>query len=212
MQIKGVFSVILFIFLRCHLGSALMCYSCSGNCDNNGTEMCAQGQQCMTVETYIDGKLQDRQMGCQDSHYCTDNAAGSSIVRKCCEKDLCNDPRIVTPAAPNSNAPGTSDTSRDTPLQCYSCDYPCITESKVTCAAQQLCVTKSGTFAGVPTHKRGCANSTMCNTQTSDTTMGTTISVLNKCCDTNLCNSAARLEVPAVGMLAAIVAMWISKL
>ncbi|XP_073405084.1 uncharacterized protein [Dendrobates tinctorius] len=212
MQIKGVFSVILFIFLRCHLGSALICYSCDGNCENNGTEKCEEEQQCMTVEVYDHGKLKSREMGCQPTHFCSNNPDDSSIVRKCCNKDLCNDPRIVSVADPNSNVPGTSDNSRDTPLQCYSCDFPCIDRSQVTCAAKEVCVKKSGTFAGIPTHKRGCANSTVCNTYTSDTTVGTTISVMNNCCNTNLCNSAEHLQIPAVGILAAIVAVWLSKL
>ncbi|XP_077142039.1 uncharacterized protein LOC143806028 [Ranitomeya variabilis] len=211
MQIKGIFPVILFIFLRCHLGSALICYSCDGNCENNGTATCEQGQQCMTVEAYADGKLQSRQMGCQPTYYCTNNPGDSSIVRKCCDKDLCNDPRIVSASGPNPNNPGTSDI-RDTPLECRFSDYLSVLSSKVTCATKEVCVTKSGKLALKTIHKQGCANSTVCGTQTSDIVMGTTISVMNTCCSTNLCNSAAHLEVPAVGILAAIVAAWLSKL
>ncbi|XP_069610550.1 sperm acrosome membrane-associated protein 4-like [Ranitomeya imitator] len=101
---------------------------------------------------------------------------------------------------------------RLTPLECRSSDYLSVISSKVTCAAKEVCVTKSGKLALKTIHKQGCANTTVCGTQTTDTVMGTTISVTNTCCNTNLCNSAAHLEVSAVGILAAIVAVWLSKL
>ncbi|KAM4020033.1 uncharacterized protein ACNLHF_000617 [Anomaloglossus baeobatrachus] len=211
MQIKGIFSVFLFVFLRCHLGSALTCYSCSGNCENGETAQCEQGQQCMTVETYSNGTRQDRQMGCQSPQFCN-NPGDGSIVRKCCDQDRCNDPRITIAAAPSPDAPASNDGSREAPLLCYSCDYPCMDRTLLTCAVKDLCLTKTRTFAGITTRKRGCANTTVCGSVTTETVMGTAFSVTNKCCNTDLCNSVAHLEVPAVGILAAIVAVWISKL
>ncbi|XP_040261561.1 CD59 glycoprotein-like isoform X1 [Bufo bufo] len=95
-----------------------------------------------------------------------------------------------------------------TPLECHTCDFPCIMKSNTTCQAQEVCVTKVGAFAGFPCHKRGCTNSTVCDTETTEVIMGTAITVMNQCCKTNLCNSAVHLEVPTFSILA----VCISKL
>ncbi|XP_056394387.1 uncharacterized protein LOC130290582 isoform X2 [Hyla sarda] len=191
--------------------SALKCFSCSGECEDKTTKDCAQDDLCMVQEVRSeDGKTSDRQMGCQNSQYCKNEQMYGNIIQKCCDKDMCNDPKMVM--ADTSKPVGASDVSRETNLRCYMCDFPCVTKSETTCKNQEVCVTKTGRFGGVDYRKRGCANTTVCNTDTPENMAGSTFSARNKCCNTNLCNSAVHLKVPAVGILAAIVAVWISKL
>ncbi|XP_069798822.1 uncharacterized protein [Dendropsophus ebraccatus] len=214
MQMRGAISLVLFIFLRCHLGSAIDCYMCTGECKDKNTVTCGTDELCMT-QNFQSNRL----YGCQHSQYCKASTSNPDVVLTCCDKDLCNKPPEVTANTANTantvNTGNTgnaaNDASRDTPMQCYMCDYPCIEKHKATCQSQEVCFTKSFKIAGAPYHKRGCSNTTVCDKEAPETIAGTTVSVKTQCCNSNLCNSAAHLEVPAVALLAAIVAAWISK-
>ncbi|KAG8543416.1 hypothetical protein GDO81_024728, partial [Engystomops pustulosus] len=91
----------------------------------------------------------------------------------------------------------------DNLLRCHSCDAPCIKKSVITCQAHEFCYEK--TVIGIP--ERGCRNSSVCDSEASDN-----VAVKTRCCKTNMCNSAAHPEVPAVTLLAAIMVAWISRL
>ncbi|XP_068106510.1 CD59 glycoprotein-like [Hyperolius riggenbachi] len=100
-------------------------------------------------------------------------------------------------------------------LQCYACpNYLCTVPQAVTCMPNQLCATKMKKSGGVNYKKLGCVNITECNKDVSEVEAGTTISVHNKCCEGELCNSAtisaAIARLPLI--IGAVLVMWVTKL
>ncbi|KAM9326507.1 uncharacterized protein PAF06_002719 [Gastrophryne carolinensis] len=216
MRTKIVIPLFLVILLKCHISYALNCYSCIGDCKTVTSLQCKPEEVCMIREMYADGVRQGQQKGCLNAQMCNSTSAVESFRQWCCNMDLCNT-EIPQPGGPMVPAPTSKPSVNATkppvlPLMCYSCDYMCITNTSVRCAAEEVCVTKSATFAGMTMRKYGCTNSSVCNTQTSEEVERSLVKVSNYCCTSNLCNSAATPRLPVFTAIGGLLFLWIAKL
>ncbi|KAM5146953.1 uncharacterized protein ACMZJ9_014102 [Mantella aurantiaca] len=196
----------LFVLLQCHIGYAIKCQSCIGDCKDVSTIDCGPNQQCLTLNRVVDGKVQHQQKGCVESETCNTNFADTSLTQSCCNTDLCNvDPTTSTTTRP-SREPSSA-------LACVSCDdYVCVIKSTVNCKQNELCLTKSITLAGIHMKKRGCGNSTICSKQTTEEIGVIKVTVNNTCCNYNLCNFAITLKQSSISTIGAVLFLWITKL
>ncbi|XP_073497825.1 CD59 glycoprotein-like [Phyllobates terribilis] len=97
-------------------------------------------------------------------------------------------------------------------LVCYSCDYGlCLFPSTTNCGLLQSCGTETAKAGYIGMKKKGCINFTDCQTESSVTYMGLTVTTKRSCCFTDLCNSAAAPKVSAITGVATILALVLAK-
>ncbi|XP_075042692.1 CD59 glycoprotein [Mixophyes fleayi] len=214
MQTTSIISVLI-IFLRCHIGYSLECYSCLNDCTEMATvtKTCGPEMQCVIMELWRNERLQNRQKDCLNSQDCNTTLTGD-MLRWCCNTDRCNMamPRTTPLSTSGPITTNTEITAPSTPMKCRKCDTTCLIKSETTCNLHEVCMKKTSSFAGFDIDIRGCTNTTACFKVSSETHVGTDMSFKTDCCNTDMCNSASPLSVPAVAALATIVALWISKL
>ncbi|XP_078497639.1 prostate stem cell antigen-like [Lissotriton helveticus] len=79
----------------------------------------------------------------------------------------------------------------ETALQCYYCDYLCVSRTAVSCRVGEVCANITAHSDGVITiAKKGCLAEDRCNKEEDETFAGSRYKVRNTCCSTNLCNGA----------------------
>ncbi|XP_063289321.1 CD59 glycoprotein-like [Pelobates fuscus] len=98
-------------------------------------------------------------------------------------------------------------------LECFSCTTGfCLIPSKTACGLLESCISYTYTAAGLSLKKKGCGNSTECDTDDFETNVGAIMKTRHYCCDTDLCNSAITSRLSAVTGIAVLVALWLFKL
>ncbi|XP_059495423.1 sperm acrosome membrane-associated protein 4-like [Stegostoma tigrinum] len=96
-------------------------------------------------------------------------------------------------------------------LTCFRCSIStslCV--SKVSCGDNELCYSRNNTLLGITVYSSGCTDKEKCGKETSETFAGVKYKMVTRCCDYDLCNSSAGLQLSFLTVLVGLTA-WVSR-
>ncbi|KAK0141527.1 hypothetical protein N1851_021325 [Merluccius polli] len=202
-----------FILLTtCEKGESLICNTCGlsveedclGNSDTTVT--CEDNQSCY-IKTLGFPTFTLRKKGCLHNSECNVTDAGGSFFnstfsysRTCCTTDQCNGATSLHVLLPAVIGAALS-------LICNTCglsvEEDCLGNSNttVTCQGNQSCYIKTLGFSNFNLRRKGCLDTSECNsTNSAGALFNSTFTISRTCCTTDQCNGATSLHVllPAV--------------
>ncbi|TKS88386.1 hypothetical protein D9C73_023184 [Collichthys lucidus] len=205
---------------------SLTCNECKygllGYCLSNNEQECSTNTSlCFTGKTTfpsVSSSVGFNTQGCREPSGCNTTMNGTlSLIGvsyqttiECCSVDKCNPVQLS--GAPSTKMTLTAALVKS--LTCNTCDVAvlglCISDTPVKCTAKQkTCYSAVATFTSglMPIHARGCMEDTCKNTTGSILTVNYTLTM--HCCNSDLCNGAAAVQLPLTAALcAALVAVW----
>ncbi|XP_036949946.1 sperm acrosome membrane-associated protein 4-like [Acanthopagrus latus] len=101
-------------------------------------------------------------------------------------------------------------------LRCYTCDVSilgsCTGTTAVNCSkSDNMCFSGVLSFSAdrLPIYDKGCIMASACKNVTNEPILNINYTIIRHCCNTDLCNGVAPVQLPATAALgAALVALW----